>query len=103
MKHLYYKKGLDEQKDKIPSKIELINEKDLSKYVRLAFDTQQAHRPFAIGILLINVDENTCEVNKIHFSSVFDKGFAEVLENKVSVSNLFNEVLNFAKFHKTQI
>lgn len=38
----YYKKGLGKQKNKIPSKIEIINQKDLNKYVNLVFDTQQA-------------------------------------------------------------
>lgn len=99
----YYKKGLDEQKDKIPSKIEIINQKDLSKYVNLVFDTQQAHRPFAIGILLVEINETTCEVKKIKPNSVLDGNFAEVLETKVSVSNLFQEVLTFAKFYKTQL
>lgn len=99
----YYKKGLDEQKDKTPSKIEIINQKDLSKYVNLVFDTQQAHRPFAIGILLVEINETTCEVKKIKPNSVLDSTFAEVLETKVSVSNLFQEVETFAKFYKTQL
>ncbi|GIV44190.1 MAG: hypothetical protein KatS3mg035_1313 [Bacteroidia bacterium] len=99
----YYKKGLDEQKDKIPSKIEVINEKDLSKYVKLVFDTQQAHRPFAIGILLVEINETTCEVKKIKPNFVLDSNFAEVLETKLSVSNLFQEVSDFAKFYKTQL
>lgn len=68
----YYKKGLDEQKDKTPSKIEVINQKDLSKYVNLVFDTQQAHRPFAIGILLVEINETTCEVKKIKLNSVLE-------------------------------
>jgi len=48
----YYKKGLDEQKDKTPSKIEVINQKDLSKYVNLVFDTQQAHPSFCYRYLI---------------------------------------------------
>ena len=99
----YYKKGLDEQKDKTPSKIEVINQKDLSKYVNLVFDTQQAHQPFAIGILLVEINETTCVVKKIKLNSVLDINFAEVLETKVSVSNLFQEVSTFAKFYKTQL
>ncbi len=92
-----------EEKDKTPSKIEVINQKDLSKYVNLVFDTQQAHRPFAIGILLVEINETTCEVKKIKPNSVLDSNFAEVLETKVSVSNLFQEVSTFAKFYKTQL
>ena len=99
----YYKKGLDKQKDKAPSKIEVINQKDLSKYVNLVFDTKQAHQPFAIGILLVDIDEMTCEVKKIVTNSILNDNFAEVLESKLSVSNLFTEVETFAKFYKTQI
>jgi len=99
----YYKKGLEKQKDKKPLKIEIINQKDLAKYVNLVFDTQQAHRPFAIGILLVEINETTCEVKKINLNSVFDSNFVEVLETKVSVFNLFQEVINFAKFCQTQL
>ena len=99
----YYKKGLDDQKDKVPAKIEVINQKDLSKYVNLIFDTQQAHRPFAIGILLVNIDESNSKVNKILPNTVLEANFAEVLETKVSVANLFKEVEIFAKFYQTQI
>ncbi len=98
----YYKKGLDDQKDKTPAKIEVINQKDLSKYVNLIFDTQQAHRPFAIGILLVGIDETTCKVDKILPNTVLEANFAEVLETKVSVVNLFKEVEIFAKFYQIQ-
>ncbi|KAK3604965.1 hypothetical protein CHS0354_000629 [Potamilus streckersoni] len=73
----YYKKGLDDQKDKTSAKNEIINQKDLSKYVNLMFDTQQAHRPFAIGILLVDINETTCQVKKIKPSSFLVANFAE--------------------------
>ena len=99
----YYKKVLDKQKDKTPSKIEVINQKDLSKYVSLVFDTPQAHRPFAIGILLIEINEETHEVKKIEPRDILDRDFAKVLDTKVSVSNLFQEVMSFATFYKTKL
>lgn len=37
--------------------IEIINEHDLQKYINLAYDTPQAHKPYSIGILLIDLDE----------------------------------------------
>jgi len=52
---------------------------------------------------LVEINETTCEVKKINLNSVLDSNFAEVLETKVSVSNLFQEVMTFAKFYKTQI
>jgi hypothetical protein len=97
----YYKKGLDEQKDKTPSKIEVINQKDLSKYVNLVFDTPQAHQPFAIGILLVEINETTCEVKKIKPNSVLESNFAELLQTKLSVENLFAEIQSFKFYLET--
>lgn len=99
----YYKKGLDTQKDKKSAKIEIINQKDLTKYVNLVFDTQQAHRPFVIGILLIDINEKTNTVKAIEPKTVLDTTFAEVLVTKVSVENLFKEVVTFSKFHASTL
>lgn len=99
----YYKRGLDDQKDKIPAKIEIINQKDLSKYVNLMFDTQQAHRPFAIGILLVNIDESNSKVNKILPKSVLDAKFAGLLETKLSMENLFTEIERFKIYLETNM
>lgn len=81
----YYKK------DSSIGKIEIINEKDLSKYLKLAFDTQQAHKPFAMGILLIAIDEDTAEVKVVKPENVVSKEFAELFENKMSMRTLFAE------------
>lgn len=99
----YYKKALDVQKDKKSAKIEIINQKDLTKYVNLVFDTQQAHRPFAIGILLIDINEKNNVVKKTNLESALEAKFAEVLETKVSVENLFREVATFSKFHASKL
>lgn len=77
----YYKK------DNSVGKIEIINEKDLSKYLKLAFDIQQAHKPFAIGILLIAIDEQTSEVKVVKPERILTKEFAELFENKLSMHN----------------
>jgi hypothetical protein len=82
----YYKK------DSSVGKIEIINEKDLSKYLKLSFDTPQAHKPFAICILLIAIDEDTAEVKIITPESVLSKEFAELFENKLSMRNLLAEI-----------
>ncbi|GHT20668.1 hypothetical protein FACS189419_00150 [Planctomycetales bacterium] len=54
----YYKKNYAEH----PSKIEVINDKDIQKYLNLVFDSPQAHRPNYIGIQVINLDEVTGKV-----------------------------------------
>ena len=51
----YYTKG------KIEKKIEIINEKDLQKYINLVYDNPNAHRPYAIGIFHICARRCTAE------------------------------------------
>lgn len=94
----YYEKDLNSQKNKVPSKVETLNEKDLSKYVKLAFDTQQAHKPFAIGILLVEINETTYQVQKIKANNVLDDKFANILESKLSVLNMFQEISRFKDY-----
>jgi hypothetical protein len=88
----YYKK------DSSIGKIEIINEKDLSKYLKLVFDTKQAHKPFAIGILLIDIDETTAIVKTINPEQILNKPFAELFESKLSMRNLFAEIEDFKKY-----
>jgi hypothetical protein len=88
----YYKK------DRSVGRIETVNEKDLSKYLKLAFDTPQAHKPFAIGILLIIIDEATAETQVVKPENVLKKEFAELFENKMSVRNLFTEIEDYKKY-----
>lgn len=54
----YYKKNETE----LPSKIEIVNDKDIAKYLKLMYDQPQAHRPNFLGIQLINVNEKTGKV-----------------------------------------
>ncbi|MBI4722963.1 MAG: hypothetical protein HY769_08245 [Candidatus Stahlbacteria bacterium] len=85
-----------------PKKIEIINEKDLSKYLKLAFDTPQAHRPQIIGIHLIDINEKTLTAISVNLYEVFEKDFADLLENKVSLKKFFKEIENYKKFYKMQ-
>jgi hypothetical protein len=77
----YYKK------DSSVGKIELINQKDLTKYLNLALDEPHTHRPFAIGILLIGIDETTAEVKIIEVQNILKKN-VEFFESKPSMRNL---------------
>ncbi|MDR2526846.1 MAG: hypothetical protein LBC92_03165, partial [Rickettsiales bacterium] len=47
----YYHKNETE----IPSKIEIINDKCILKYIKLNFDISQAHRPNCICIFIIDI------------------------------------------------
>jgi hypothetical protein len=63
----YYKKNETE----IPSKIETVNDKDISKYLNLMYDTPQAHRPNYLGIQLININEKTGKVTLTDLDKIF--------------------------------
>ena len=46
-----------------PAKIEIVNDKDIQKYLNLVFDNPQAHRPSYIGIQVIDLDETTGKIS----------------------------------------
>ncbi len=94
----YYSKTTQRTGTKEPTKIEIINEHDLQKYINLAYDTPQAHKPYAIGILLIDLDEKNAKVNSLKPQTLFEKDFAKLFESKLSVENLFAEIENYKKF-----
>jgi hypothetical protein len=98
----YYSKTTQRTGTKEPTKIEIINEHDLQKYINLAYDTPQAHKPYAIGILLIDLDEKNAKVNSLKPQTLFEKDFAKLLESKLSVENLFAEIENYKKFLKSK-
>ncbi|MCS6794795.1 MAG: hypothetical protein RMJ97_01680 [Raineya sp.] len=96
----YYSKSNKKQKNKKATKIEIISQKDLQKYVNLAFDIQMAHKPYVLAIFIVEIDETTNKVSKLQTSKIYDVNFAELLESKVSVENLCREIENFAKLQK---
>jgi len=63
----YYKKNETE----LPSKIEIVNDKDIAKYLKLMYDQPQAHRPNYLGIQLINIDEKTGKVSITNLEKSF--------------------------------
>lgn len=98
----YYSKTTQRTGTKEPTKIEIINQHDLQKYINLAYDTPQAHKPYAIGILLIDLDEKNAKVTILKPNELFEKDFAKLLESKLSVENLFAEIENYKKFLKNK-
>jgi hypothetical protein len=86
----YFKKN-----EKVPSKIEVIDERDFKKYVLLMYDTPQAHRPQGMGIGFIDVDDQTGAVRSAPYRDFFEPAFAEMLEARLSVAHLFEEVKHY--------
>jgi hypothetical protein len=84
----YYLKNETE----IPSKIEIINDKDIAKYLKLIFDNPQAHRPDYLGTQLIDIDEKTGKVSLSNIDKSFSKDTVKFLKKKLSLKNFFNEI-----------
>lgn len=82
--------------------MEIISQHDLQKYINLAYDTPQAHKPYATGILLIELNEHTEKVKSVRLKEVFDEYFAKLLEDKLSLKNLFFEIENYKNFIQYQ-
>ena len=92
----YYKKNETE----IPSKIEIINDKDISKYLKLMYDTPQAHRPNYLGLQLINIDERSGKVVATNLDKAFSKTTVKLLKTKLSLTNFFKEIETYRDYLK---
>lgn len=86
-----------------PHKIEIINDKDIAKYVKLILDKTQAHRPYSIGILLVDIDEKNVSVKPTDLPPVFNSNIVDVLCGRLSVSNLFREIGGFKQCFKANL
>lgn len=68
--------------------------------MKLIFDTPQAHRPQIIGIRLIDIDEKTQTAISVNLYEIFEKEFADLLENKLSLKKFFKEIENYKQFYQ---
>ncbi|MDR0941900.1 MAG: hypothetical protein LBM68_06700 [Bacteroidales bacterium] len=92
----YYPKNETE----IPKKIEIINDRDIAKYIKLMYDQPQAHRPNYLGIQLINIDEKNSKVSTIGANAELDKAIVKLLKTKLSMQNFFKEIENYKNYLK---
>ena len=90
----YYKKNETE----IPSKIEVINDKDIQKYLNLLFDNPQAHRPNYIGIILIDINEKTGKILPANLEENFSKQTTDFLNTKLSLNKFFDDIADYKKY-----
>lgn len=94
----YYSRTLQKSGIKKPNKIEKINEHDLMKYIKLAYDSPQAHKPYAIGIILVDLVENYRKVKILNPNEIFNSDFANLFMKKLSFEHLFNEIENYKNY-----
>ena len=92
----YYKKNETE----LSSKIEIVNDKDIAKYLKLMYDQPQAHRPNYLGIQLININEKAGKVTITKLEESFSKETSKFLKTKLSLSNFFSEIETYRDYLK---
>jgi hypothetical protein len=92
----YYKKNETET----PSKIEIVSDKDIHKYLKLMLDNPQAHRPNYLGIQLININEKTGKVILANLDENFSKETVKFLKNKLALKTFFNEIETYKDYLK---
>ncbi len=92
----YYKKN----NSYIPEKIETIGKKDITKYLKLIYDTAQAHQPIELCIFLVNIDEKTYSVTPTNLMEVFRSDFAKLMNDKLSPINFFTQIENYKKYYE---
>ena len=91
----YYEKN----DSKNPAKIEVVNNKDIQKYLNLAFDNPQTHRPNFIGIQVIDLDEATGKVSLTRVEKSFSENVAKLLKKKLALSHFFNEIERYKDYY----
>jgi hypothetical protein len=90
----YFKKNEFE----IPSKMETINDKDISKYLRLVFDSPQAHRPDYLGIQLVDIDEKSGKISAADLDQSFSEEICKCLRGKLSIEKFFGEIAEYKDY-----
>ncbi|MBI5404216.1 MAG: hypothetical protein HY959_12525 [Ignavibacteriae bacterium] len=90
----YYKKN--EVND--VSKYEIINKKDIQKYLKLMFDSKQAHRPEMLCVKIVDINEEKRSVGSINLVKEFGVEFAELMEDKLSPEIFFKDIINYKRF-----
>ncbi len=92
---LRYKTPYYGKNETIPSKFETLNEEDLAKYLKLATDAKQAHRPYTIGIFVAEIDETRVEVKAYDMTKSFSEDFVKAFESNLSMRFFVEEVIRY--------
>ena len=88
------------KKDKTVDKIEIINNKDIEKYLNLVLDIRQTHIPFSIGIIFIDIDEKTNVCNLVNPNEIKNLN-VDLFNKKLSLHNFFKSIKEHKNVLKT--
>jgi len=87
------------EKDQI-KKFENVEESHLEKYIKLSCEVNDIHSPYVIGIILVDIDEDSHKVKAIEPDTIYPKDFAYFLETKLSMENFVREIEFYKRFYK---
>ena len=92
----YYDKNKGNLRGK-EKKIEILNENDLVKYVKLFNDLDFPHKPEVLGMAIIDFDKQ----GRAYFENLKNLGLTEetknILENQLSIENFIGKVIALCK------
>lgn len=72
-------------------KMEILSDSDMRKYIKLMFDLNHLHKPFGLGITIVDSENGT--VAECNYSAEFEEAVANILNNNLSNRRLFQNVL----------
>jgi len=86
------------------SRIEIINDADIQRYVRLLLDAEQAHRPRFMGIQFVDINEETCETKLTDLSQCSALvGTRQLLLSQLSLPRFFSNIKEYSDVYKTSM
>ena len=92
----YYDKNKGSLRGK-EKKIEILNENDLVKYVKLFNDLDFPHKPEVLGMAIIDFDKR----GRAYFENLKNLGLTEetknILENQLSIENFIRKIIALCK------
>jgi len=96
----YYKRVETTKGVKDSVKYEIIGKGYIEKYIKLINDIDYPHKPRAIAIIFINLDEKSYKVSNIDPIDIFDKRFAELVYDNLSLDNFISNIKNYRKYYE---
>lgn len=72
-------------------KVEVISDKDMTKYIKLMFDSNHFHKPFGIGICLVEEIDGLMDESNYH--DHFSENVAKILNTTLSNKRMFDNIV----------
>jgi len=78
---------------------ETLNDLNIKKYSELIFENPQAHRPIAMAVPILEINEHTMKISFSKLENHFSEHNVSILNGKLSLENLFKEVSEYKNYY----